>query len=375
MAQKQGDAIDMVQLEILNQRVHNLAAAPGTPQPGQIWYDTTAGAFMYRAASTNIDLRDRANHTGTQLANTISNLAATVKAYRLDEFAAPTAPVSLGTQKITNLANGAAASDAATKGQVDTVQASIPTYRLDQFAVPTSDLNLNSQKLTNVAAGSNPGDAVNYSQLQGVQAGLDWKDSVKAAASTNITLSGPQTVDGVAVTAGMRVLTMGQSAQSENRIWIAQAGAWTPAPDSVTGTLTPGAVVSVEEGTANGGKQFRLQTTGTITVGSTALGWTQFGASQVYTADGTTIQLSGNNFSAITAGNGSLTRKWSGNVGGSTSIAVVHNLNTEDVTWSVKEMSSKQAIGCGVTVTDANTITLTFAAAPAASSIRVVVHG
>lgn len=328
MAQKQGDAIDMVQLEVLNQVVHNLAAAPGSPKPGQIWYDTVLGVIMFRAASTNIDLRDRANHTGTQTASTISNLATTVKAYRLDEFAAP-----------------------------------------------TSDLNVNSQKITNVAAGSNPGDAVNFGQLQGVQAGIDWKDSVKAAASTNVALTGVQTIDGVAGSAGMRVLTMGQATQSENRIWIMQSGAWTAAPDSVTGTLTPGAVVPVEEGTLNGGKQFRLQTVGTITVGSTALGWTLFLATQTYAADGTTIQLTGNVFSAITAGNGGLARRWSGNVGGSTSIAVPHNLNNEDVVWSVKEVSSKQSIGCGVTVTDANTITLTFAVAPAASSIRVVVMG
>lgn len=45
----------------------------------------------------------RANHTGTQLASTISDLATIVKAYRLDEFAAPTAAVSLGSQNATNV--------------------------------------------------------------------------------------------------------------------------------------------------------------------------------------------------------------------------------------------------------------------------------
>ena len=45
----------------------------------------------------------RAKHTGTQLASTISNLATVVKAYRLDEFAIPTADINLNSKSITNL--------------------------------------------------------------------------------------------------------------------------------------------------------------------------------------------------------------------------------------------------------------------------------
>ena len=41
------------------------------------------------------------------------------KAYKLNEFAAPTASVAMGNQKITGLANGAAATDAVNKGQLD----------------------------------------------------------------------------------------------------------------------------------------------------------------------------------------------------------------------------------------------------------------
>lgn len=46
-----------------------------------------ANASAISAASTAD--RNRANHTGTQTASTISDLAAVVKAYRLNEFAAP----------------------------------------------------------------------------------------------------------------------------------------------------------------------------------------------------------------------------------------------------------------------------------------------
>ena len=60
----------------------------------------------------------RANHTGTQLADTISNLAATVQAYRLDQFANPTASLNANSQKIINLAAGTDANDAVRLGQV-----------------------------------------------------------------------------------------------------------------------------------------------------------------------------------------------------------------------------------------------------------------
>ena len=57
----------------------------------------------------------RANHSGSQLANTISDFATTVRLNRLDQMAAPTAPVGFNTQRITGLADPSAAQDAATK--------------------------------------------------------------------------------------------------------------------------------------------------------------------------------------------------------------------------------------------------------------------
>lgn len=62
----------------------------------------------------------RANHTGTQTASTISDFDTQVRTSRLDQMAAPTASVSLGTQKITNLATPTTSTDASTKGYVDT---------------------------------------------------------------------------------------------------------------------------------------------------------------------------------------------------------------------------------------------------------------
>jgi hypothetical protein len=61
----------------------------------------------------------RANHTGTQLAATVSDFDTQVRTSRLDQMAAPTAAVSANSQKITNLATATTSTDAINKDYVD----------------------------------------------------------------------------------------------------------------------------------------------------------------------------------------------------------------------------------------------------------------
>lgn len=63
----------------------------------------------------------RANHTGTQLASTVSDFDTQVRLSRLDQMAAPTAAVAMGSQKITGVADGTAANDAVNKSQLDAI--------------------------------------------------------------------------------------------------------------------------------------------------------------------------------------------------------------------------------------------------------------
>ena len=72
------------------------------------------------AAKMVTDPYARANHTGTQLAATVSDFDTQVRTSRLDQMAAPTATVSANSQKITNLDTPTASADAANKGYVDT---------------------------------------------------------------------------------------------------------------------------------------------------------------------------------------------------------------------------------------------------------------
>ena len=83
-------------------------------------------------------------------------------------------------------------------------------------------------------------------------AGLTWKNSVKALAASNITLSGEQTIDGVALVAGDRVLVNGQTSAFENGVYVVSADAWVRASDmDATTPLNEfnSAAVFVEQGT------------------------------------------------------------------------------------------------------------------------------
>ena len=72
------------------------------------------------AAKMVSDPYARANHTGTQLAATVSDFDTQVRTSRLDQMAAPTGSVSVNSQKITSLATPTVNTDAATKLYVDT---------------------------------------------------------------------------------------------------------------------------------------------------------------------------------------------------------------------------------------------------------------
>ena len=134
---------------------------------------------------------------------------------------------------------------------------------------------------------------VSKEYVDAVKVGLDFKDSVRVASTANVTVSGPGTaIDGVTLSSGDRVLLKNQSSGSENGIYIfnGSGSAMTRATDADSSTeVTAGMFVFVEEGTVNADNGFVLTTDGSITVGSTALTFTQFsGAGQIVAGDALT---------------------------------------------------------------------------------------
>jgi len=182
----------------------------------------------------------------------------------------------------------------------------VRTNRLDQMSAPTGNVDINSNKLTNVTDPTSAQDAATKAYVDAVKTGLDVKDSVKVATTANITLSGTQTIDGIAVSADERVLVKNQSTASENGIYDCKSGSWSRSSDfDANSEVTSGAFVFVEQGTASADAGYVLTTDGTITVGTTSLSFTQFsGAGQITAGDG--LQKSGNTLSADLKANGGL---------------------------------------------------------------------
>ncbi|TDJ77965.1 hypothetical protein E2H86_06630 [Pseudomonas putida] len=101
----------------------------------------------------------------------------------------------------------------------------------------------------------------------------DFKHSVVAATTAAISLSGLQTVDGVALSAGVRVLVKNQVAAKDNGLYLVVAGgAWARCTDAnISAEMTPGMLVLVERGAVNGDSAWQLVTDAPITLGVTSL--------------------------------------------------------------------------------------------------------
>ena len=170
---------------------------------------------------------------------------------------------------------------------------------------PASDIDASSNVIKNVGTPTASHHAANKGYVDGQLQGLDIKESVRVATTTNGTLSSAfangQTVDGITLATNDRILLKHQSTASENGIYTVNAsGAPTRATDfDSAADVSSGAFVFVEEGTANADNGFVVTTNGAITPGSTAIAFTQFsGAGNVVggaglTKSGSTLDVVG----------------------------------------------------------------------------------
>jgi hypothetical protein len=113
------------------------------------------------------------------------------------------------------------------------------------------------------------------------------KRSVTAATTANIALYGTQTIDGVAVSAGNRVLVKDQTLANQNGLYVVSATAWARSADAdVIGDIAS-AMVAVDAGTTNGGKLYDTNIKITDTLNTTSIVWNRIiddGAIYTYAA-------------------------------------------------------------------------------------------
>jgi hypothetical protein len=130
--------------------------------------------------------------------------------------------------------------------------------------------------VTGLASPSAGSDAATKAYVDSVAEGLDVKASCRAATTANITLSGTQTIDGVSLLAGDRVLVKNQSASAENGIYVVAAGAWARSSDANAWDELVAAFTFVEQGTVNTGNGYLSTVSAGGTLGVTAVTWSQF---------------------------------------------------------------------------------------------------
>lgn len=220
-----------------------------------------------------------------------------------------------------------------------------------------------------------------------------WKDSVRVATTTNLTLSGPgATIDGVTMATNDRVLVKDQSSAPENGIYV-YTGAATPmtrSEDSNTFPELEQAVVSVEEGTS-ASATFR-QTAVNGVLDTNDILWTTFGTAAPSSSETTAgiIEIAtqgetdtgSDDTRALTPNK---LANWSGRKlkvtqligdGSSTSFNIDHNFATRAVHVEVYRNSGNyDTVIADVTRPTTNRVTLTFAAAPGSNAFEVVILG
>lgn len=167
-----------------------------------------------------------------------------------------------------------------------------------------------SGALTLAGDPSNALEAATKQYVDTVAQGLNAKASVIAATTGNITLSGNQTIDGVSITAGMRVLVKNQSTASQNGIYVSSASSWARSADANTWAELVSAFVFVSQGSTQADTGWVCTVDPGGTLGSTAVTFVQFSSAGIILAgngltktgntldvnvDNSTIEISSNN--------------------------------------------------------------------------------
>ena len=201
-----------------------------------------------------------------------------------------------GTQTLTNKTISGASNTLTSIANASLTNSSV-TVGTTAIALGASSLTLGG--LTTVTVTQDPTAALDLATKQYVDAvaqGLDPKASCVATTTVNITLSGTQTIDGVALIAGDRCLVKDQTAPAENGIYLVASGAWTRTTDMDVWAEVPGAFTFIEQGTTQADTGWVCTSNAGGTIGTTAITFVQFAGVGSYTA-GTGLTLTGTQFS------------------------------------------------------------------------------
>ena len=417
--------VDLQRGELRNAVTQNLGTAPSAPVTGLRYYDTALNFERYWNGTAWVDIGgtvDVSDITGLGALATLDEVGASeITAGSItNTHISGTAAIDLSKLATDPLdrANHTGTQLAATISDFDT---QVRTSRLDQMATPTASVGMGNQTITGLGAPVNPTDAATMGYVDSVAQGLDVKTACRVASTANVTLASPgASIDGIALANGDRVLLKDQTTASENGIYVFDTDS-TPlvrsADADTDAEVVAGMFTFVTEGTANADKGFVLTTDNPITVDTTDLEFTQFSGSGTVTgtADRITVTSGQVDIAATYVGQTSLTTlgtittgTWTGttiavanggtgattaagartNLGAvgkhtetfgdgiADTFAITHSLGTTAVGVEIWDAATGQTVYADVTRTDANTVTIDgFVSPPASNALNVVVWG
>lgn len=258
-------------------KLDNLVAAAGT---GILVQDGAGGWLVRSVAVASTARLTVTNATGTagnptfDLATVTDGGTGTFKKVTVDAYGRVTGTAAVGAADITAL--------------VDSTYVNITGDSLSGFltlhADPSSAMHAATKQYVDTVMASG---------------GIPPFAPAKVRTTANITLSGTQTIDGIACIAGDRVLVIAQTTTSANGIYIVAAGAWARATDAdIAGEFSPGRQIFVQQGTLYGFTTWAVSNTTQPAVGTDPIAFVQVGGAAQYT-NGNGLSLTGTQFAAI----------------------------------------------------------------------------
>jgi hypothetical protein len=309
--------VDLTKQELQNARIQNLAAAPSAPVVGQEYYDTAlAHLYVWNGSAWE----QASGVTATGGGGTVTSVGLSLPAI----FTVTGSPVTASGTLTAALASEAANTVLAGP----TGSAGVPTFRtlvaadvprLDLLGAPTAPLSLNNQRITNLASPTAATDAASKSYVDATVQGLDQKPTAQVAttaalpantyangtggigATLTATANGALTVDGYTPAVGDRILVKNEVAGANNGLYdVTQVGSGAT-PYILTRNVYmdapaefPGAFIPVEDaGTTNANSLWLCTNTVAPTVGTTAITFTQLNKGTDL-QPGTGITITGN---------------------------------------------------------------------------------
>lgn len=261
-------------------------------------------------------------------------------------------------------------------------------FALSAVGTPTANIDMGAYKITNLGTPTASGDAATKAYVDNTTAGLNFHAAVHGATTSNLSANYDNGVGGVGATltadtnrawvgidshttwdVGNRILIKNQTSALQNGIYtltdkgVEGTSPWvltraTDADNSPSGEVAYGDFTFVQNG-GQAGYGFIVNTTGTITIGTTSINYVQFNAGQVVVAGnglteatpgtisidtGVTVDLS----TAQTLTNKTITGTFTGNLTGNADTAtngVVTTGSYSDPAWITSLAASKVGLG------------------------------